>query len=65
MNIGIERSCKTPKGFEPRQYEFECPCGYIWIDSENQPCPMCSNEVNITAIPYETKHPDNFGKRHD
>ena len=56
---------KPKIGIEPRQYEFECPCGYIWIDSQRHPCPMCSNEVGITATPYESKHPDKFGKRHD
>ena len=53
MNIGIE----------PKQYEFECPCGYIWIGSENQPCPMCKNKIGITAQSYRTKPPDTFGKR--
>lgn len=52
-------------GIEPKQYEFECPCGYIWVDSQNQSCSMCSNEIGITTEPYETKHPNKFGKRQD
>ena len=55
MNIGIE----------PKQYEFECPCGYVWIDSQNSGCPMCNETDGITVEPYESKHPDTFGKRHD
>ncbi len=50
---------------ESKLYEFECSCGYIWIDFKNQGCPMCGNEVGITVEDYETKHPDTFGKRHD
>lgn len=50
-------------GIEPKQYEFECECGHTWIDSQNNSCPMCSNEVGITAVPYETKPPNKFGKR--
>lgn len=36
------------------QYEYECVCGYIWIDSERQPCPMCGESAQITAEPYES-----------
>jgi len=43
---------------EERQWEYECPCGYIWIDSQNNGCPMCGNTVGIIPQPYETKHPD-------
>ena len=45
-----------------RQYEYECACGYVWIDSERQPCPMCSEEVNITAEPYESLPPDKLNR---
>lgn len=50
-------------GIEPKQYEFECPCGHIWIDSKGQACPMCGNTLDMSVIPYNTKHPDTFGKR--
>lgn len=55
----------TKIGIEPKQYEFECSCGYIWIDSKNNSCPMCGEQVSITATPYESKQPDTFGKRYD
>ena len=61
MKIRIAKTGKI--GIEPREYEFECPCGYIWIDCQNQPCPMCCGESGISAIPYETKKPNTFGKR--
>lgn len=48
---------------EPTQYEFECPCGYIWIDDTNNGCPMCSNTTDISATPYEIKQPKEFMRK--
>ena len=52
MKIGIKLEPK-------RQYEYECICGYIWIDSETLPCPMC-RQWPISQIPYESLPPENF-----
>lgn len=49
-------------GIEPKQYEFECPCGYIWINCGNTGCPMCSETNGITVKPYEIKQPKEFAK---
>ena len=51
------------------EYEYECACGYIWIDdgtfgwtSENNGCPMCGETTNITAEPYESLPPDKLNR---
>ena len=54
---------RTRIGIEPKQYEFECKCGYVWIDSQNKPCPMCGNEIGITPQPYESLPPNSFANR--
>ena len=46
-----------------QQYEYECICGYVWIDSENNGCPMCSEQTQITAEKYESLPPENFSKK--
>lgn len=46
-----------------RQYEYECICGHIWIDSENNGCPMCYETVDISVQPYEIKQPNTFNKK--
>ena len=51
-------------GIEPKQWEFECPCGHIWIDCQNTGCPMCSEQVGITAKPHDIKQP-NRSARHN
>jgi len=48
-----------------KQYEFECACGHIWIDSENQGCPMCGEQVQITAEKYESLPPDDIGHHYN
>ena len=45
-----------------KQYEYECACGYIWIDNTNNGCPMCGEEANITAEPYESLPPDKLNR---
>jgi len=53
-----------------QQYEYECICGYIWTDaertsyadSENDGCPMCGGQVNITAEPYTSLPPDKLNR---
>lgn len=47
-----------------KQYEYECICGHIWIDSENQGCPMCSEQTQITAEKYESLPPESFDRRY-
>jgi len=55
---------KTTKiGIEPKQYEFECVCGFVWIDCENNGCPMCDETNKITVESYESKHPSTFANR--
>ena len=53
MNIGIE----------PKQYEFECLCGHIWIDCQNTGCPMCSEKDGIAVKQYEIPQPKNLSKK--
>ena len=45
-----------------QQYEYECICGYVWIDSERLPCPTCGDDTNITAEPYESLSPDKLNR---
>ena len=45
-----------------RQSEFECTCGYVWIDSENNDCPMCGETTIILAEPYESLPPDKLNR---
>ena len=45
-----------------QQYEYEGICGYIWIDSERQSCPMCGENTSITAEPYESLPPDKLNR---
>ena len=49
---------------QTQQYEFECICGYIWIDNERQSCPMCDGDTNITAEPYESLPPNELNREH-
>jgi len=59
----LEKRQYNAAPLEEQQWEYECPCGYIWIDSQNNGCPMCGNTVGIIPQLYETKHPDKFAKR--
>ena len=43
-------------------YEYECSCGHIWIDNENNGCPMCYEEVNTTAEPYKSLPPNKLNR---
>jgi len=62
-HLGMSLTRYDARLLEERQWEYDCPCGYIWIDSQNNGCPMCGNTVGIIPQPYETKHPDKFAKR--
>ena len=53
----------TNIGIEPKQYEFECVCGYCWIDSQNNGCPMCGETIEIKAEKYEIKQPKEFDRK--
>jgi len=45
-------------------YEYECICGYIWIGSENNGCPMCDVEPCLIAVQdYENLPPDKLNQR--
>lgn len=46
-----------------KQYEYECTCGHIWIDSEKQNCPMCGEQTQITVSDYESLPPESFADR--
>lgn len=48
-----------------RQYEYECICGHIWIDSEKQACPMCGEQWDIITEPYESLPPESFERSTD
>jgi len=39
------------------QYEYECICGYFWIDSENNGCPMCGEDTEIKIYNYVSVPP--------
>lgn len=58
MNIERLRSM-----YARRQCEYECICGYIWIDSKNNGCPMCGKTTGIITKPYEIKQPKEFSKK--
>ena len=45
------------------QYEFECQCGYVWIDDHNYGCLMCQNHTDIIRRNYNIRQPCFFGKR--
>ena len=46
------------------QYEYECICGYAWIDSENNGCPMCGESAKIIGEPYQSLPPESFDRKH-
>lgn len=43
--------------------EYECTCGYVWIDDANYGCPMCQNHVNIIRRDYVIPQPENFAHK--
>lgn len=45
-----------------KQYEFECQCGYSWIDSENNGCPMCGEQIEITIKDYQSLPVSEFNR---
>lgn len=47
-----------------KQYEYECDCGYVWIDSENNGCPMCGEQTQITAEKYSSLQPETFDRKY-
>ena len=47
-----------------RQYEFECTCGYIWIDDHNLGCPMCQNRNDIIRRDYNSLPPETFNRKY-
>lgn len=46
-----------------QQYEYECVCGHIWIDNENNSCPMCCERNDIVASIYKSLPPEKFADR--
>lgn len=46
-----------------KQYEYECQCGYVWLDNENNGCPMCGEKTKITATEYKSLPPEKFNKK--
>jgi len=40
--------------------EYECGCGYVWIDDNGISCPLCGNRYDIVYRPYEIQQPDTF-----
>ena len=49
---------------EHNMNEFECPCGYIWIDDQNYNCPMCGEQDDVIRQDYIIKQPEQFAHRH-
>ena len=45
------------------QFEYECQCGYVWIDDKNYGCGMCGAKDNIVRREYKILQPCYFGKR--
>ncbi len=51
-----------------KQYEYECICGYVWIDDVQtywdncHTCPMCNERTKITVEPYESLPPDKLDR---
>ena len=49
-------------------YEYECICGYIWIDdaqtywSNSHTCPMCGEQMRIIVELYESLSPDKLNR---
>lgn len=52
-----------------KQYEYECVCGYCWIDDKNdgwlplRGCPMCGEKIRVTITTYESLPPEKFNKK--
>lgn len=34
--------------------EYECQCGYVWIDDHNYGCPMCGKQDDVIRRDYRT-----------
>ena len=45
--------------------EFECTCGYVWIDDHNYGCPMCGKRDDVIRRDYVIKQPEQFAHRHE
>ena len=43
--------------------EYECTCGYIWIDDQNYGCPMCQNYNDIIRRDYVIPQPETFAHK--
>lgn len=40
--------------------EYECDCGYVWLDTENNGCELCGTQNNISERPYITIQPSKY-----
>jgi len=47
------------------QSEYECQCGYIWIDDYNHGCPMCGKRDDVIRRDYVIKQPNEFGAKYN
>lgn len=47
-----------------KQYEYECICGYVWIDDQNYGCPMCGAKEQIVRREYTIKQPCEFDRQY-
>lgn len=47
-----------------KQYEFECKCGYVWLDDQNYGCPLCQNHEDIIRRDYVIAQPETFNRKY-
>ena len=45
--------------------EYECTCGYTWIDDHNYGCPMCSKQDDVIRRDYVIKQPREYGSKYE
>ena len=45
--------------------EYECQCGYVWIDDQNYGCPMCGERIEVVRRDYIIKQPSEFSTRYE
>lgn len=43
--------------------EYECQCGYIWIDNHNYGCPMCGKQDDVIRHDYIIRQPITFDRK--
>lgn len=52
------------KTMKQKIYEFECYCGYVWLDDKNYGCPLCEARENIIRRDYVIPQPETFNRKY-